>query len=127
MKQWLPEPSVFNLVKEPKIGLSVSLCNTLLDCMDQITIGDYTSFGHNCMILTGFHDYNLTGKERQDSICCKPVTIKNGVWIASGVTILPGVTIGEDAVIGAGAVVTRDVPDGEIWIGVPARKMKVIW
>lgn len=36
--------------------------------------------------------------------------------------ILPGVTIGDDVVVGAGSVVVKDIPDGETWLGVPARK-----
>lgn len=126
MKNWLPEPSLFNVNFAPIIGESVSLCNTLLDCNAQITIGDYVSFGHNCMVLTGYHDKALKGKERQDSIKAKPITIKNGAWIASGVIICAGVTIGENAVIGAGSVVTRDVPDNEFWAGVPCRFIKEI-
>ena len=34
---------------------------------------------------------------------------------------MPGVSIGERCVIGAGSVVTRDVPDGKVAAGVPAR------
>ncbi len=49
-----------------------------------------------------------------------PVTIKYGARIASCVLINPGITIGENALIGSGAVVTKDVPDGEIWFGNPA-------
>ena len=126
MKVWQPEPSTFNLVKEPIIGLSVSLCNTLLDCLDQITIGDYVSFGHNCMVLTGYHDMNLRGEQRQSSIRSAPIVIKNGAWVASGVIICAGVTIGENAVIGAGSVVTKDVPDNEFWAGQPAKFIKII-
>jgi maltose O-acetyltransferase len=121
-----PKPKVFNLVKQPIIGKSASLVNTIFDCLDQITIGDYVSFGHNCMVLTGFHDKYLKGKDRQDSLKFAPVTIKDGVWIASGVIICPGVTIGENAVIGAGSVVLKNVPSDEFWAGVPAKFIRLV-
>ena len=37
--------------------------------------------------------------------------------------VMPGITIGKGAVVGAGAVATKDVPDYEIWAGVPAKKI----
>lgn len=46
--------------------------------------------------------------------------VRRGASIGAGAVILPGVTIGRDALIGAGAVVTKDVPDGETWLGNPA-------
>lgn len=49
--------------------------------------------------------------------------IGNGVRIGSGAVILP-VKVGNNCVIGAGSVVTKDMPDGEIWAGVPAKLMK---
>jgi len=119
--EYKPEPRYFNVNFEPIIGKSVSLVNTLLDCNAQIIIGDYVSFGHDCMVLTGYHDMTLSGKERQASICNKPITIEDGVWIASRAIICPGVHIGENAVIGAGSVVTRDIPANEFWAGVPAK------
>lgn len=53
----------------------------------------------------------------------RPTEVGNSVRIGSGAVILPGVHIGNHCVIGAGAVVTRDMPDGEKWAGVPARQM----
>lgn len=53
------------------------------------------------------------------------ITIGANVWIGAHVTVLPGVSIGDAAVIGAGAVVTRSVPAGETWGGVPARPLSV--
>lgn len=49
------------------------------------------------------------------------ITIKKGASIGANATILGGVTIGKYAMIGAGSVVTKDVPDGELWYGNPAR------
>jgi len=44
--------------------------------------------------------------------------------IGANATVLPGVRIGAEALVGAGAVVTRDVPDGAVVIGNPARVLK---
>ncbi|WP_281421535.1 DapH/DapD/GlmU-related protein [Thermus brevis] len=54
-----------------------------------------------------------------------PPVIGDGVWIGAHAIILRGVRIGDRAVIAAGAVVTKDVPPGEIWGGVPARRIGV--
>jgi acetyltransferase-like isoleucine patch superfamily enzyme len=52
------------------------------------------------------------------------ITIEDEVWLGHGVIVLSGVRIGKGAVIGAGSVVTRDVPDGAVAVGVPARIVK---
>jgi len=49
------------------------------------------------------------------------VTVGDGALIGIGATILPSVRIGRGAVIGAGSVVTHDVPDESLSVGVPAR------
>jgi UDP-2-acetamido-3-amino-2,3-dideoxy-glucuronate N-acetyltransferase len=53
----------------------------------------------------------------------KPILVKRGARIGAGVTVLPGVVIGENSLIGAGSVVTKNIPAGEKWCGVPAKKM----
>lgn len=50
--------------------------------------------------------------------------IKSGARVGCNATLLPGVVIGKEAVIGAGAVVTKDVPDYKVAVGVPARVIK---
>lgn len=50
-------------------------------------------------------------------------TLREGAVLFARSVVLPGVTVGRFAVVGAGAVVTKDVPDGEVWMGVPARKV----
>ena len=52
------------------------------------------------------------------------VTIGPDVWIGHGAILMPGVSVGIGAVVGAGAVVTHDVPDYTIVVGVPARPLR---
>lgn len=61
----------------------------------------------------------------QRPIYPKKVVIGDNVWIGEGVVILPGVTIGNGVVIGSNSVVTKDLPENTICIGVPAKPVKV--
>lgn len=51
------------------------------------------------------------------------VYVKRNATLYTNVVVCPGVTIGEGAVVLPGAVVTKDVPKGETWGGVPAKKI----
>lgn len=55
---------------------------------------------------------------------CGDVEIGAGTWIGAGATVIQCLKIGKDCLIGAGAVVIRDVPDGAIVAGVPAKVIK---
>jgi len=50
--------------------------------------------------------------------------IKKGVRIGANATILPGMMIGKNSVIAAGSIVTKDVPENSVMVGVPAKKVK---
>lgn len=50
-----------------------------------------------------------------------PIAIGNNVYIGNNVLILPGVIIGDNVIIGAGAIVTKNVPNNSVAVGVPAR------
>lgn len=60
---------------------------------------------------------------------CAGVALGGNVWVGERAylgmnsSVREGVQIGSDAVIGMGAVVLRAVPDGEVWLGVPAHVM----
>jgi acetyltransferase-like isoleucine patch superfamily enzyme len=51
-----------------------------------------------------------------------PTLVKQGASIGAGATLRCGITVGRYAMIGLGAVVTRDVPDYALVVGVPARQ-----
>lgn len=50
--------------------------------------------------------------------------IGNDVWIGRNVVIMPGIKIGNGAIVGANAVVTKDIPDYAVAVGVPARVVR---
>jgi len=52
------------------------------------------------------------------------IVIEDNIWMGSGTKVLDGVKVGRDSVIGAGAVVTRDIPEFVIAVGVPAKVIK---
>lgn len=54
------------------------------------------------------------------------IKIGNNVHIGINTIIMPGVEIGNNVVVGTGAVVTKDLPSGNVYAGVPARKIKTI-
>lgn len=51
------------------------------------------------------------------------IEVKDWAYIGSGSHIMPGVTIGKGSLIAAGSIVTKSVPDGEVWGGVPATRL----
>jgi acetyltransferase-like isoleucine patch superfamily enzyme len=53
-------------------------------------------------------------------------TIRSGAKVGAGAVLLPGVVSGHNALIGAGAVVTKDVPDGAVVVGNPARMINAV-
>jgi acetyltransferase-like isoleucine patch superfamily enzyme len=55
-----------------------------------------------------------------------PISVGSNVYIGARAIILPGVTIGSDCIVGAGTVVTRDIPNGTVVAGVPARSIRSI-
>ena len=90
-----------------------------------LIIGDNTSIGPYCSIVT--HNHNFADTEKlinEQGHTKKKVTIGSDVWIGTHSVILPGVTIGNGSVVGAGSVVTKDVSDYTVVAGNPAKEIK---
>jgi len=71
-------------------------------------------------LCTGNHDYQLESFD----IFAKSIVIEDEAWVATDVFIAPGVTIGKGAVIGSRSSVYKDMPEGMICIGNPAKPIK---
>ena len=113
------------------IGNNCGISNTAFTCASRIEIENNVLLGSGCKIYdTDFHalDYSerVKGNYPGAPIKTAPIVIKEGAFIGAGSFVLKGVQIGKHSVIGAGSVVTRNVPDYEIWGGNPARFIKKI-
>lgn len=81
-----------------------------------IYIGDQVLVGPAAHFYTVDHPRDAT--QRASGECfAKPIRVGNRVWIGGGAKILPGVEIADDAIIAANAVVTRNVAQGERYLG----------
>lgn len=112
-----------------KIGNNVGISGSIIYALESVTIGDGCRLGANSMIYTtDFHPLNAD--DRRDLISAatvtKPVVLKKNVWLGANTVVLRGVTIGEGSVVAIGSIVTKDVPDGVIVAGNPAKVIKPV-
>lgn len=110
-----------------EIGNYVRLCkDTFIDYSGGVKIGNYVSLCYGTSIETHGHDLKEWGKGKEISIPSS-LEIGEGAFIGLKTTILSSCHyIGKYARIGAGAVVTKDIPDYAMAVGVPARVIKII-
>ncbi|CAH1668171.1 acyltransferase [Chelatococcus asaccharovorans] len=89
-----------------------------------VTIEDEVMIAHGVMFTNGLYPRATTDAgvlQTEDDWDLVRTLVRRRASIGSNATIVCGITIGEGALVGAGAVVTRDVPDHAIVVGVPAR------
>ena len=113
-----------------EIGDHVLLASGVdIDFTGSVKIGDYVAISPDAIIETHGHPLKVgvTKKYEQETVV-NDLVIGDRAWIGSRAIILSGVKrIGKDAVIGAGAVVNRNVPDGAIISGNPAKRYGSIY
>lgn len=94
------------LTNDIQIGIGV-IVNQITSIGHDVEIGDFTEICPNV---------SISGN-------CK---IGKNVFIGTGAVILPKIEIGDNVIIGAGAVVSKDLPDNSVAVGVPAKIIKYL-
>ena len=120
--------------------------NTILSCKDgDIELGDNVNIGFNSEIFSGSrvtvgahglfaaYTYLVGGGHEfgrvdvpviEQERVSRGITVGENVWLGTGVKVLDGISIGRNVVVGAGALVTKDLPDGVVAAGMPARVVR---
>lgn len=91
----------------------------------RVVVGRYGLFAAYTYLVGGGHAFEREGapvilQERTS----RGIELGENVWLGTGAKVLDGVRIGRDVVVGANAVVTSDLPDGAVAVGVPARVVR---
>ena len=89
-----------------------------------IDIGNGVLIGPRSQLLTARHPVEDHQARRDGWERAEPITLGANAWLAAGVLVGPGVTIGANAVVGLGSVVVKDVPEGVLMAGNPAKVVR---
>ena len=109
--------------KNAVVGARCKISSHSFIC-EGVTLEDEVFIGHGVMFINDVYpwatssDGSLQTEADWRLVCTR---VKRRASIGTNATVMAGITIGENALVGAGAVVTRDVPDYAIVVGVPAR------
>ncbi len=87
---------------------------------EKIFIGNNVHITSGCVLLTHYLDTS------KDGVCFTSgsIIIGENTFVGVNTIISKSVTIGKNVIIGAGSVVTKDIPNDEIWAGNPAKFIK---
>ncbi len=120
---WLKKKGIFAECGEPvryQIH-SIPLCPELIKIGNNVNI----SSGASLIVHDATHlIYNcLPGKKQKLKEYVNPIQIGDNVFVGAKAVIMGGVKVGSNVIIAAGAVVTKDLEDGGIYGGIPARRI----
>lgn len=87
-----------------------------------VSVGRHGLFAAYTYLVGGGHEFEQAGVPvvEQERLS-RGISLGDNVWLGTGAKVLDGVRIGSHVVVGANAVVTEDLPDGVVAVGVPAR------
>lgn len=101
---------------DTQVGQNLKLCHGLA-----LVVNHETVIGENCTLR---HSTTIGNKKLRDGSYSGSPKIGNNVDIGSNTVILGAITVGDNAIIGAGSVVVKDIPNGAVVVGNPAKILR---
>lgn len=121
-----------NISRQHYLDGSISIGNNVLlakhvfiDYSGNVSIGNNVTITNGVIIETHFHPFHSDYHEPEEIVTPTNLRIEDGALIGSRAIIMPTChRIGRHARIGAGAVVTKDIPDYAVAVGIPAKVIR---
>ena len=108
------------------IGENVELYTTsfgtepyLINIEDDVVVASSVRFVNHDVSCFRMAKYLGVPKESVDKV--GPITLHKNCFVGAYTTLMPGCSVGCNSVVAACSVVTKHIPDGEVWGGVPAK------
>lgn len=130
---------VKNIINKEKKILNIIHPNSTIANFVKIGIGNYigpqatinalATIGCYCIINSGSiveHECQISDFVHlgPGSVLAGQVIVGRKTFIGANTVVKQGISIGENVVVGAGSVVLKDIPNGEVWVGNPAKKLR---
>jgi acetyltransferase-like isoleucine patch superfamily enzyme len=109
-----------------RIGDRCFVNGTRMGCAESIEVLDDTILADARILDTDFHPLSRKRMKERLPVASAPIVIGPNAWIGASAAILKGVRVGADSVVAFGAVVTRDVAQGVVVGGNPAREIGLV-
>lgn len=103
------------------LGHNVFSYSNLIHCSERITLEEYASTNEFVSIIDSTHHHDGPNAFFYENESSAPISVGRNTWICNKSSILMGVRVGHNCVIASHAVVNKDVADGMVVGGVPAK------
>ena len=103
------------------VGRNIFSHYNIVHCAESITLDLYASTNEFVSIIDSTHHHDGPNEFFYENVSEAPIYIGRNSWICNKSSVLMGVRIGHNCVVASHAVVNKDVPDGMIAAGVPAK------
>lgn len=91
-----------------------------------ITIGNNVFITNGCKFVNHDGGTLILRKKTPSLELTAPINIGNDVYLGVETMIMPGITINNNVIVGARSIVTKDVEENSVIVGIPARKIKTV-
>jgi len=91
-----------------------------------ITIGNNVFITDGCKFINHDGGTLILRKKTPSLEITAPIFIGNDVYLGIETLIMPGVKIGNNVIVGARSIITKNVEDNSVMVGIPAKKIKSV-
>lgn len=105
-------------------GRNLISWGSVLHCAESIEFEEMAGTGEMVTVVDSAHFRRHEDDHWYHNSSCQPVVVGRNAWLASKSTVTKGVRVGRGGTLGANSVLSEDLPDGALAVGVPARVVR---